>query len=34
MAKPKANGYAVLIKAKQPADSMGGVEEARRALEA
>jgi len=33
MAKPKDNGYAALIKAKRLADAMGGVEEARRALE-
>ena len=33
MAKPKVDGYAGLIKAKRLADAMGGVEEARRALE-
>ena len=33
MAKPKVNGYASLIRAKKLADAMGGVEEARRALE-
>jgi hypothetical protein len=33
MAKPKDNGYSSLIKAKRLADAMGGVEEARRALE-
>ena len=33
LAKPKDNGYAALIKAKRLADAMGGVEEARRALE-
>jgi hypothetical protein len=34
IAKPKADGYDELFKAKKLADAMGGVEKARRALEA
>jgi len=32
--KPKANGYANLIQAKKLADKMGGVDQARAALDA